>query len=65
MARLFTGHDNIEAARQARDSAKTAAELREALAVLLPLEARLDLAKTAQVLGRPKGAICTMRTQFY
>lgn len=64
MARLFSGKGSIEAARQARDSAETAAELREALAVLLPLEAGLNLTQTAQVLGRSKGSISTMRNRF-
>jgi len=44
MARPLTGQSSIEAARQARDEARTADELRIALAVLLPLEAGLNLA---------------------
>ena len=42
----------MRAARQARDAASTADELRIALAVWLPLEAGLTLAQTALVLGR-------------
>ena len=62
MARPFTGQSSIEAARQARDSARTAGELRIAVAVLLPLEAGLSLAQTALVLGRSRYNTCALRT---
>lgn len=64
MARPFSGQDHIEAARRLRDSAQTAQQLRQALAVLLPLECGLNLEQVAQVLGRSKGATCVMRTSF-
>lgn len=64
MARPFTGKSSIEAARKARDAARTAAELRIALAVLLPLEAGLSLAQTALVLGRSRHTTCALRTDF-
>lgn len=64
MARPFTGQSSIEAARQARDAARTADELRIALAVLLPLEAGLNLAQTALVLGRSRHTTCALRTDF-
>jgi hypothetical protein len=64
MARPFTGQSSLEAARKARDTARTAAELRIALAVLLPLEAGLTLAQTALVLGRSRHTTCALRTDF-
>jgi hypothetical protein len=64
MARPFTGQGSLEAARKGRDEACTAAELRIALAVLLPLEAGLTLAQTALVLGRPRHTTCALRTDF-
>lgn len=44
--------------------ARTAAELRIAPAVLLPLEAGLSLAQTALVLGRSRHTTCALRTDF-
>ena len=64
MARPFTGQGSIEAARKARDEARTADELRIALAVLLPLETGLNLAQTALVLGRSRHTTCALRTDF-
>ena len=64
MARPFTGQSSIEMARQARDAARTADELRIALAVLLPLEVGLSLAQTALVLGRSRPTTCALRTDF-
>ena len=64
MARPFTGQCSLEAARKARDEACTAAELRIALAVLLPLEAGLTLAQTALVLGCSMHTTCSLRTDF-
>jgi hypothetical protein len=64
MARPFTGQGSLEAARKARDEVRTADELRIALAVLLPLEAGLNLAQTALVLGRSRHTTCALRTDF-
>ena len=64
MARPFTGQGSLGAARKARDEARTVDELRIALAVLLPLEAGLNLAQTALVLGRSRHAMCALRTDF-
>lgn len=64
MARTASGADHIEAARALLKRAKTADELRQAQAVLLPLELGLDMAQTAQAIGRTKGAACTLRTRF-
>jgi transposase len=64
MARPFSGQEHLESARQQRDRALSADQLRQALAVLLPLELGLTLEQVAHVLGRSKGATCTMRTRF-
>ena len=64
MARPFGGQMFIEEARKQRDQAKSADQLRQALAVLLPLELGVSLEQVALVLGRSKGATCTMRTRF-
>jgi len=64
MARPASGKEYIEAARQLLKSARTAEELRMAQAVLLPLEMGLSLEQTAKIIGRSKGATCSMRTRF-
>lgn len=52
MARTaFLPEKEIEMARQLREAATTAAELRKALSVLLIAEAGLDTAKTSEILG--------------
>ena len=51
MARPGTGGEHLEEARQAMATAKTAAELRSAQAVLLPLELGLSLADTGRAIG--------------
>lgn len=65
MARKFSGEGHVEAARKLRDSAKTARELSQAMAVLLPLECGMSLEQTADVLGYSKGATCRLRTSFF
>ena len=47
MVRPFTGQGSLEAARKARDAARTADELRITLAILLSLEVGLNLTQTA------------------
>jgi len=64
MARTASGLEHLEAARQLLRRAKTADELRQAQAVLLPLELGLSLDQTARAIGRSKGATCTLRTRF-
>lgn len=64
MARPFSGQEHLEAARRLRDEASSAEQLRQALAVLLPLELGLSLGQVAQVLGRSKGGTCSLRTRF-
>ena len=64
MSSPFSGTAYLEAARTQRDEAKSVAEFRQALAVLLPLELGISLEQAAQVLGRSKSATCTLRTRF-
>ena len=64
MARKAGGVDQLAEAREALRTAKTAAELRAAQAVVLPLELGLSLAQTAKAIGRSVGATCTLRTRY-
>jgi transposase len=64
MARNASGSEHVEAAYALLRSAKTADELRQAQAVLLPLELGLSLEQTALAIGRSVGATCTLRTRF-
>jgi hypothetical protein len=64
MARPASGKECIEAARQLLKSARTAEDLRMAQAVLLPLEMGMSLEQTAKIIGRSKGATCSMRIRF-
>ena len=64
MARLASGHEHLQAARDLLKSAKTADQLRLAQSVLLPLELNFSMAQTAAVIGRSVAATCNMRTRF-
>lgn len=64
MARTASGIEYLGDARAFRDNAKTAEDLRLALAVLLPLEQGLSIQQTADIIGRSVGATCSMRTRF-
>jgi len=64
MARKASGADQVASARELLRTAKTADELRTALAVLLPLELGLSLEMTAKVIGRSIGATCNLRTRY-
>jgi len=64
MGRPASGKECIEAAHKLLKSARTAEDLRMAQAVLLPLEMGLSLEQTARIIGRSKGATCSMRTRF-
>jgi transposase len=64
MARPASGNEQIEAARTLLREAKTVEQLRQAQAVLLPLELGLSLEQTAQAIGRSVSATCAMRTRF-
>jgi len=64
MVRYASGKKCIEVARQLLKSARTADELRTAQAVLLPLEMGLNPEQTAMIIGRSRGATCSIRTRF-
>ena len=64
MARPAGGIEHVVAARELLRSAKTAAELRRAQAVLLPLDLGLSLEQTARAIGRSVNATCAIRTRF-
>ena len=65
MSRPASGDDEVLlAAREAIASAKTAAQLRQAQAVVLPLDYGLSLADTAQVIGVSPGWVCQLRRRF-
>ncbi len=64
MARPARGAKPIEAAKELLHAAKMAAELRQAQAVLLPLELGLSLEQTARAIGRSVNATGVMRRRF-
>lgn len=65
MSRLASGDDRILInAREAIASAQTVEQLRQAQAVVLPLEYAMSLADTAQVIGVSPGWACQLRRRF-
>jgi hypothetical protein len=64
MSRSFSGSEALPAARRAVRHAQSALELRQALAVVLPLDAGLSLQQTARVLGMSPGWVCQIRRRF-
>jgi hypothetical protein len=64
MARRASGSEQIEAARTLLREATTVEQLRQAQAVLLPLELGLSLEQTAKAIGRSPRATCALRTRF-
>jgi hypothetical protein len=64
MARSASGREQIEAARTLLREATTVEQLRQAQAVLLPLELGLSLEQTAKAIGRSPSATCAMRMRF-
>lgn len=64
MARPAGGLDVLAQAKAAIASAKTAKELREAQALVLPLEFGLSLRQTAEAIGVSLRWTCTLRTRF-
>lgn len=63
MARVASGMGQLDAAKSLLKSAKTAEEMREALAVVLPLEFGFSIEQTARAIGRSRGATCSLRTR--
>ena len=64
MARLPRGREILEQAKQQLSKARTAAELRRAHAVVLPLEFGFSLEHTAAIIGVSKGWASRLRTEF-
>lgn len=64
MARKASGKDVLEAAKVQLAKAKTAEQLRQAQAVVLPLEFGLSLEQTAKAIGLSVGWACQLRTRF-
>ncbi len=64
MARKASGTEQLEVAMERLKKAKTAAELRAAQAIVLPLALGLSLEQTALAIGRSVGVTCRMRTQY-
>lgn len=62
MARKVRGRDILEIARTYLSKAKTADALRQAQAVVLPLEYGMSLAETAKAIGVSPG--CQLRNRF-
>lgn len=65
MSRPASGDDEVLInARQAIASAQTVEQLRQAQAVVLPLDYGLSLAETAQIIGVSPGWACQLRRRF-
>lgn len=65
MSRPASGNNEILIrAREAIASAQTAEQLRQAQAVILPLDYAMSLTETAQVIGVSKGWACQLRRRF-
>ena len=64
MARTASGHDFIDKAKELLTKAKTAKELRQAQALILPLEFNLSLDQTSAVIGVSKSWVCQLRNEF-
>jgi len=64
MARPASGKDVLVTAKQAVTKARTAEELRQAQAVILPLEYGLSMDQVADVLGISKSWACKLRMRF-
>ena len=63
MARLAGGVGELQWAREKVASARSAEELRQAQAVLLPLELGLSLEQTASAIGRSVSMTCKLRNR--
>lgn len=65
MSRPASGDDEVlMVAREAIASARTVEQLRQAQAVVLPLDYAMSLADTAQVIGVSPGWACQLRRRF-
>ena len=64
MSRPLRGHEALDSALKVIASAKTIEQLRQAQAVVLPLQYSMSLEQTAQAIGLSKGWTCRLRNQF-
>lgn len=64
MARPAGGFEHVDAAYALLQQARSADELRQAQAVLLPLVLGLSIEQTALAIGRSTSVTCSMRTRF-
>ena len=65
MSRPASGGDEVlRSARRAIASAQTVEQLRQAHAVVLPLDYGLSLTETAQIIGVSPGWVCLLRRRF-
>lgn len=64
MGRKASGGEFLEQAKVCLAKAKSVEELRQAQAVVLPLEFGLSLEETAQAIGVSVGWACQLRTRF-
>ena len=64
MARPPRGQDVLDSAFQAIASATTVEQLRQAQAVVLPLQYGMSLEQAAQAIGLSKGWTCRLRNEF-
>jgi transposase len=64
MARTAGGHQLLDKAKELLATAKSVKELRQAQAVILPLEFNLSLEQTATITGVSKRWVTQLRTEF-
>lgn len=64
MARKARGKDLLEQAKGCLSKARTAEELRQAQAVVLPLEFGFSMEQTASAIGVSRGWACQLRNRF-
>ena len=64
MSRTASGQDVLEQAKACLVKAKTVNELRQAQAVVLPLELGISMEQTGQLIGVSEGWACQLRTRF-
>lgn len=64
MGRRASGREALERAKKVLSTARTVGELRQAQALILPLEFGHSLKETAAILGVSKGWACQLRRQF-
>jgi transposase len=64
MSRPVRGADNLERAREVLAQAQSVEQLRQAQAVVLPLDCGLSLEQTARAIGRSVGWTSRLRNRF-